>query len=205
MRLLELFSGIGSVGDVFKDHDWEVVSLDRDLPAYINCDVLDWDYQNAYPPNHFDFIWASPPCTEYSAAKTVGVRKLEESNGLVQRTLDIIDYFQPASGWIMENPQTGLLKHQDCVRDLPYNDLDYCKYGMPYRKRTRLWNTLPNFTPRPLCKRDCESIQDDGRHKEVAQRGGRKYKNGERETIRHRQTDLYRVPRELVEEIIVSL
>ena len=62
--MLELFSGTGSVGAVFKEHDWEVVSLDRDLPANINCDVLDWDYKNAYPPNRFDFIWASPPCTE---------------------------------------------------------------------------------------------------------------------------------------------
>jgi hypothetical protein len=29
----------------------------------------------------------------------------------------------------------------------PYNDLDYCRYGMPYRKRTRLWNNLPFFQP----------------------------------------------------------
>jgi site-specific DNA-cytosine methylase len=149
MRMLELFAGTGSVGSVFKDHGWEVVSLDRDLPADINCDILDWDYQNAFPPNHFDFVWASPPCTEYSRAKTVGTRKIEESNRVVQQTLDILNYFQPPSGWVMENPQTGLLKNQDCVVGVPYFDIDYCKYGMPYRKRTRLWNSLTNFTPDP--------------------------------------------------------
>ena len=80
----------------------------------------------------------------------MGIRKIEESNRVVQQTLDILNYFQPPSGWVMENPQTGLLKNQDCVVGVPYYDIDYCKYGMPYRKRTRLWNSLTNFTPRPL-------------------------------------------------------
>ena len=84
----------------------------------------------------------------------------------MQQTLDILNYFQPPSGWVMENPQTGLLKNQDCVMGVPYYDIDYCKHGMPYRKRTRLWNNLTNLTPRPLCLRDCESIRDDGKHQE---------------------------------------
>ena len=89
--------------------------------------------------------------------------------------------------------------------DVPYCDLDYCKYGMPYRKRTRLWNSLTNFTPRPRCVRDCESIRDDGKHKEAAQRGKRPTKDGGREPNHHSQKQLYRVPSELVEDIIASL
>ena len=51
MRLLELFSGTGSVGNVFREHGWDVVSLDRDMPADISTDILDWDYKNStYPP-----------------------------------------------------------------------------------------------------------------------------------------------------------
>ena len=64
--------------------------MDRDLPADINCDIQNWDYQNPFPRNHFDFIWASPRCTEHSIAKTIGARRIEESNRVVQRTLDII-------------------------------------------------------------------------------------------------------------------
>ena len=128
MRVLELFSGTGSVGGVCKRLGCEVVSLDRDMEADIRTDIMDWDYRS-YPPGSFDVIWSSPPCTEYSRAKTIGVRKLDEANGIVKRTLEIIEYFRPTY-WIMENPQTGLLKSQPFIADLPYNDLDYCKYGM---------------------------------------------------------------------------
>ena len=153
MRVLELFSGTGSVGNVCRRLDCEVTSLDRDMPADIRMDIMDWQYASL-PPNSFDIIWASPPCTEYSVAKTVGLRKLDEANAVVQRTIEIIRYFNPTY-WMMEKPQTGLLKHQLFMADLPYNDLDYCKYGMPYRKRTRIWNNIEAWTPRPLCKKDC--------------------------------------------------
>ena len=103
MKLLELFSGTGSVGKVFKENGWTVVSLDRDMEADIKTDIMDWDYMAMYEPGSFDVLWTSPPCTEYSVAKTVGVRKITEANQVVQRTLDIIDYFQPKF-WLLENP-----------------------------------------------------------------------------------------------------
>ena len=90
MKLLELFAGTQSVGKVARELGLEVVSLDRDMPADIQGDIVDWDY-TTLPKKHFDIIWGSPPCTEYSRAKTTGVR--ETLRGLiliVQRTLDII-------------------------------------------------------------------------------------------------------------------
>jgi site-specific DNA-cytosine methylase len=113
MRLLELFSGTGSVGKVAETMGFDVISLDRDMPADIKTDIMDWNYQ-VYEPKQFDAIWASPPCTEYSRAKTTGVRDIVGANKVVQRTLDIIKYFEPTF-WIMENPQTGLLKEQELM------------------------------------------------------------------------------------------
>ena len=104
MKLLELFSGTGSVGSVAKNMGWTVVSLDL-KGADINCDILQWKYKK-YPVKYFDMIWSSPPCIEYSIAKQTGVRKIEEANEIVMKTLEIIKYFKPRI-WFIENPQTN--------------------------------------------------------------------------------------------------
>ena len=108
-KLLELFSGTGSVGKVARELGYEVVSLDRGMEADIKIDIMDWNPINVYPPNYFDVIWASPPCTEYSRAKTTGVRDIEGANEVVQRTLDILEYFEPTY-WLIENPPNRFIK-----------------------------------------------------------------------------------------------
>ena len=202
MKLLELFSGTGSVGTVAKDMGWSVVSLDL-KGADINCDILQWKYKK-YPVKYFDFIWSSPPCIEYSIAKQTGVRKIEEANKIVIKTLEIIKYFKPRI-WFVENPQTGLLKQQEFMKGLPFFDIDYCKYGMPYRKRTRLWTNIETWTPRPLCKKDCGSM-DGNRHKETAQRApSNKKETWPDNYTLFKQKDLYRIPQPLVEEIMTAV
>ena len=44
MKLLELFSGTGSVGTVAKDRGWTVVSVDL-KDSDINCDILELKYK----------------------------------------------------------------------------------------------------------------------------------------------------------------
>ncbi len=112
MRLLELFSGTGSVGSVFVAAGWGVVSLDSDpnADATIHEDILTWDH-TTYHPGHFDAIWASVCCTHYSVARRGAktFRNLPLADSLVFRNHEIINYFNPRV-WFTENPQTGLLK-----------------------------------------------------------------------------------------------
>ena len=200
MRILELFSGKQSVSKAAKKMGCDVISLDMDFRTKpdIVADILHWDYK-AYQPGQFDLIWASPPCTEYSIAKTVGERDLEKADSIVKHLLHILDYLQPKF-YIIENPQTGMLKDRPFMSHLPYRDIDYCKYGMPYRKRTRLWNNIWFWEPRDLCKHDCEASVGK-KHKECAQRGPKSGSEGSN----FRQSQLYKVPGELIDEILQAI
>ena len=80
-----------------------------------------------YGPKHFDVIWASCPCTEFSRALTTRKRNISAANQIVLRTLEIIEYLNP-DYYIIENPQTGLLKEQPFMYGIPYKDTDNCIY-----------------------------------------------------------------------------
>ena len=62
LRVLELFSGTGSVSTAFRSAGHEVISLDTDpRGAPTICqNILDWNFKTL-PRGHFDAIWASCP------------------------------------------------------------------------------------------------------------------------------------------------
>ena len=133
--LLELFSGTGSVGRAFRAHGWGVFSVDIEESAKptLVADVLHLQPEQL-PPN-VDLIWASPPCTHYSRARTKAKtpRDLEGSDALVRKVLELVDHYMHID-FFMENPHSGLLRYREVVAGIPMQVVDYCKYGKPYSR-----------------------------------------------------------------------
>jgi hypothetical protein len=163
MKVLELFSGTGSVGKVCKEFGYEVISLDL-KNADINIDIMNWNYKEKFNVGHFDIIWCSPPCNSFSVLQNA-IRTKEEiykninDNGLpiLNKTLEIIEYFQPKF-YFIENPQTGRMK--EFITDKPFVDVDYCMYcDWGYKKRTRIWTNKDKEKIKPLlCDKQCGNI-----------------------------------------------
>lgn len=186
VKVLELFSGTHSIGIECEKKGWDVVSLDRDLGPkakfcdyecknHIMEDIMTWDYK-IFKPGEFDIITSSPVCLWWSQLRKtwIGRRSKKIHPGgdiitmqhlendikefgepMVDKVREIIDYFKPKYYWI-ENPQTSKMKNY--ITDLPYYDVDYCKYcDWGYKKKTRIWTNIEGFKPK-ICKNDCENM-----------------------------------------------
>jgi len=218
MRVLELFSGTGSVGKCCKELGWDVVSVDLLLPADHQVDIMDFDYKQ-YPKDNFDIVWASPPCTFYSNLQNcwLGRKKKDgiiltkelleehrkESDKLIIKTLEIINYFNPEL-WFMENPQRGQLKDRDVVKGLNYYDVSYCMYSdWGYEKRTRIWTNKKDWN-NLLCDKsgDCGNMIDN-HHKKTVSDVHSEYIKKHSNCVQNvgggsDRLDRYRIPEELI-------
>tara|TARA_R110002167_G_scaffold356291_3_gene571020 strand:- start:17668 stop:18324 length:657 start_codon:yes stop_codon:yes gene_type:complete len=159
MRLLELFCGTKSVGKVFQEKGWEVDSLDINpkFKPTICEDILEWDYETI-PVNRYDAIWCSPDCSTFSIATSGKYRSVAEpygkeneyqrqaviGNRCVDKCIDIINYFNPAS-WFIENPK-GLMIHYPPLKEFIFinehhnTQVYYGNYGWDYPKPTHIWS-----------------------------------------------------------------
>lgn len=204
MRTLELFAGTQSFskGIQILWNDAECITvdlLDKFHPTY-QADILHWNYRQ-FPEGHFDVIWASPPCTEYSKAKTRGERDLAGADALVRKAFEIIDYFKPKA-WIVENVGTGLLVHRmEAIRpNLNHTFVDYCCYGKPYRKRTIFWSNFP--LDLELCKGPGKCKQMVGtKHKGSVGNGTKRYNEAGISSVWEKDE----IPEELILTLIVQI
>jgi hypothetical protein len=204
MRLLELFSGTGSVGKPFRAAGHRVISVDVDgrYGAEIVDDILLLKYRDLPTP---DVIWASIPCEQYSIARSKAKtpRNFRLADALAAKAWEIISHFRACSPellWFVENPDSSMLwKRAVAAEFLPQVRLDYCQYGTQYRKRTRI-ATNALWTPRPLCDPKTCPACVGGKHIMSAQKGPSRGNDFQLDSCSTDQ--LHALPSELCEEIL---
>lgn len=199
-HLVELFCGTKSVGRAFEAAGWRVTSVDieRKFEPTICKNVLELNPEDIVGP--VDLLWASPPCTHYSMARTTAKtpRDLEGSDRLVQKVLDLAAHW--GCHYFFENPW-GLLRTRAVVAGIPMRVCDYCRYNSDdshthrARKRTCIWTNTSWIPERSLCRKDC-GFCEEGRHLDYAQRIST---NGR---PKHSLAQLYAIPRALVDELV---
>ena len=223
-RALDLFSGSGSVTKALEDCGFDVVSVDvsnaYSTPTH-HCCVWEYD-EHRYEPDHFDLVWASPPCETFSTARRLCVpRHMTEEERiddqiciglpLVARAIAIMQH-HPDALHVLENPHSGDLKNYVTGNDFPWcSVVDYCRYGdnssglLFPRKRTALWSNRDmcsaGFEPL-LCHGGLCGTVSRGRHLATVCRN-RSSALGMAGAYggTSRRVDKYRVPAKLVHQI----
>jgi hypothetical protein len=205
MKVLELFSGTGTLSKIARERGHETVTVDND--PKLNPDICA-DLRSVrslelnYEP---DMIWASPPCQAFSVAalprhywkkqnnKYYPLHdKAFESLALMDSLIETIRILNPKV-WYIENPR-GLMRKVIDFEQFPdffaRHTVTYCQYGEDRQKPTDIWTNNPLWIPRPACHKG------DPCH-EAAPRGA---KTG---TMKRRSPLIRaKLPEELCEEVL---
>jgi len=209
IKVLDLFSGTKSVskGCEFFGDLFEVTTLDLNN-ADICTDIMDWDYESEYEPEHFDIIWASVPCVYFSNLRRCNIGRFNitaqsieddiQNKGvpLLRKTEEVINYFKPKY-YFIENGATTKLKDYIQLNPEQHFTVDYCQYATwGYRKRTRIWTNLKSFEPW-LCDKKCAGFENGKHRLQVNSIGG-----GSDSSVNGNRTCRSRVPPKLIQALL---
>ena len=155
-NILDLFAGTRSwVKPYDEDPDFETYDVELNyLYPHTTCrDILTWEYKTDpwVKDKRMDVVYASPPCNLYFTNLKGSISKYTEKDvalslALVNRTIEIIEWFKPRY-FLIENPVGKMRRHYPKIFDCPPLIVDYCQYGMDYKKPTYLWTNI-NLHPK---------------------------------------------------------
>lgn len=108
-----------------QDPEYEVIRIGSDIGV-----------ENYHPPKNVYGVFANPPCTEFSTARSHGkAREGDVGMFLVKECQRIIEECNPVF-WAIENPAKGVLKK---YLGEPTYQYEPWWYGSPWTKKTALW------------------------------------------------------------------
>ena len=155
------------------------LDIDSSCTVEIVADIEKWTCH--FKPGFFDIIWCSPPCTNYSNAKTVGKRNLASADRVAKSCVAHIDNLAPRVFFI-ENPRARLRKRPFMRRFLKLTHIcTQCKYGRRFKKETDICTEICAKDLRLLrctASSPCVHVQrfekkyGKKRHPQTAQTGG---------------------------------
>lgn len=205
MKILELFAGSRSIGNVAEKYGHQVFSIDWTNYEKINLVTDIGTLTKEQIPFIPDMIWASPDCTTYTISaishhrngtepKSEYAKQCDKTNkyfiNLIKEYLEI----NPNLVFFLENPR-GMLRKMPFMQEFTRYTIWYCQYGDDRAKPTDIWTNSRTWTPRPMCHNGNKNC-----HHQSAPRGSRTGTQGRKGSY-----DRSKIPQKLCEEIIKSL
>lgn len=127
-RILDLCCGLGGVREGFKDWYYQGVDINPEYGPEILGDVKNINFQG----KKYNFIWSSPPCTEFTKISMPWFKHGVPDLSIVMACLKIINDVQP-DYWVLENVR-GSVPFITPLLGVPF------RYGSRY-----LWGEFPLF------------------------------------------------------------
>lgn len=137
MKIFDGCTEFGSETQAFKDRGHNVTTLGLEGTVDIKMDIRDF-----HTKDHYDLMWFSPPCTDFSIAIGKKCKDREVDLSIIEACFRIIEETKPGY-WIIENPR-GCLRY---FIGKPTITINYSDYGFITKKPTDLWGFFPWFWP----------------------------------------------------------